>query len=243
MLNIVLMVVVAVLGAALFKAKKEVKDVKAQVQELERANKKLVIRVDKLLTSKSDMIKKYEQKLYDLNFELVLSRIDETVKAEDVVEAQEAVVYRSIVDEDFVFNKDSFKAVKNGSMNKPSFGFWACQYNGELTAWEDWCQYEAPEFLENKTFFDFTLSNNARILNITTSEEYKELTKTYGFDLEVAPGVNYKVLDYERMSEDFDALFISQDVIDEFYRASTFTTQFFNVESLIVFNPYVVKAA
>lgn len=243
MLNVVLMVVVAVLGVALFKAKQEVKDAKAQIEILEKANKKLDLKIDKLLVSKSKMITKYEQRLYDLNLELTLSRTEENVEEETVVEAQEVVVYRSIVDEGFVFNKNNFKAVENGSMNKPRFGFWACQYNGELTAWEDWCKYEAPEFLENKTFFDFTLSNNARLLNITTSEEYKELTKIYGFDLEVVPGVNYKVLDYERMSEDFDALFISQDVVDKFYLANSFTTQFFNVESLIVFNPDVVKAA
>ena len=65
---------------------------------------------------------------------------------------------------------------------KPSGGLWASPIKMDRTAWEEWCEQEDFRTHKLNTYFDFVLHNDARVLQIHTIDQLKEID---GFDIPV----------------------------------------------------------
>ena len=60
---------------------------------------------------------------------------------------------------------------------KPSGGLWASPIKMDGTAWEEWCEQEDFYTYKLNTYFDFVLHDDARVLQIHTIDQLKEIEK------------------------------------------------------------------
>lgn len=142
--------------------------------------------------------------------------------------------------------KDLFKAIKNtrsGFAKKPIGGLWACRYEpdneGRVSAWDTWCDYEEfPGSWDEGVLFN--LKSSARVYTIDSFKDFAELMKKYEYqskeDNFFFGGFSERVLDFEALAEDFDALELTAKGQDETRWSTPYDLYGWDIPSLLVLN-------
>lgn len=107
------------------------------------------------------------------------------------------------------FEPAKFRPVKNNdyAQNKPKHGtgFWASPVKSSY-GWKDWCQEENFRDCNDNNSFNFTLSDDCRILTIDER-----------IDLDIIPTIDNSIsssikgIDFEKLSKSFDAIFLTEN--------------------------------
>ena len=134
------------------------------------------------------------------------------------------------------FFPEKFRKVENVDIggNKPRGGLWASRVDAKY-GWANWCNDINVFSAMFKRSFQFTLSNNAKILEIHCMEDLSELPKRKNF---WSPLMISKIFpDFEKMMDDgIDAveLFLSDDE-DLFYGLYGW-----DCDSILIMNPEII---
>jgi hypothetical protein len=108
-----------------------------------------------------------------------------------------------------------------GFLNKPHGGLWASSKTAKF-GWYDWCQRENFSTKNLTKYFEFTLSSNARILELTPGNVWelptsKDYLKTYGMS-ERRMGVHGVYwIDFEALARDYDVIDYNVSKYPELY--------------------------
>lgn len=141
----------------------------------------------------------------------------------------------------FQYDPCLFKSIKNRHLfGKPSGGLWASPVNSEF-GWKDWCNEEL--FFKHSGLsegFTWELSDQAKVLVLRNSNDRDLLPERYFLENdEWEELIGKKRLNFERLSEDYDALFLTysglRDLSDYYSGFSTW-----DCESILVFNKEVI---
>ena len=90
---------------------------------------------------------------------------------------------------------------------KPSDGLWTSTLDEKTgSEWMEFCEYDKSQDVKG---FTCTIKDDAKILEIDSVHDLHEIIKEYGMDFEIAEGVKRKVIDYEKLSKDFDGLHLT----------------------------------
>jgi len=129
------------------------------------------------------------------------------------------------------FDKSLFCSIKNRDFFvKPDGGLWASDVNA-IYGWKDWCESEEFRKCKKDNSFTFKISNDAKILQIKSSEQLKELPK-------VGNGINTWVLiDFEALAKKYDAVEVYISYDHQLY----FDLYGWDCDSILIMNPDVVQ--
>lgn len=140
------------------------------------------------------------------------------------------------------FSLEKFYETRKGVICKPSFGLWASREDAAF-GWKLWCELEGCDWCSEDNKFVFNLSEGARIFEVHHENDILPyLIKTDAItwaDHKTAPGDG---IDFEKMMADgYDGLelFWSEDW--EYFSDGLFN--FWNVDSIVIWNPNVIEAA
>ena len=125
---------------------------------------------------------------------------------------------------------------------KPN-GLWASDKESNYT-WEEWCEDEMYHTDRLQEGFEFSLSEDAKILTVSSYEDIKPFTKTnpvYAY----APAIirddeMNKVLDIEKLMAEFDGMEVIVSDISESDRMNTLLYPY-DCDSICIWNPSVIE--
>ena len=124
------------------------------------------------------------------------------------------------------FDSEKFSPAKNiEHWIKPHGCLWACDI--ESNDWYGYC-YENDWENQCEEYFDFTLAEETRLLELRGMKDFEALAEKYFIS-------ESKNLDFEQISMDYDALYVELD--HELYWA----LYGWDIDSLLVFNPNVIR--
>lgn len=132
---------------------------------------------------------------------------------------------------------------------KPNGGFWASNYIDSVSNISEWYNYllDADGIAYYKNMKDgviFTLEENANILTIDNEKQICELAKKYPsyhylLNFYGINNQNKPVIDFEKLSEDYDGIYIDYDKI--LINTSTNVFQSWSINTLLLFNLECIK--
>lgn len=141
------------------------------------------------------------------------------------------------------FDINRFEPVKNQPLrNKPNGGLWASPVGAEL-GWKEWCEECEFDIERLERFFEFSLSDDAKVLEICKEEDIEELPlyieemaekmiQRFGDAFQTKP------IDFEKLKEDgVDAVLFNLSA-DWRLRYGGFSG--WDCDSILVMNPEVV---
>ncbi len=134
------------------------------------------------------------------------------------------------------FSKELFQPIKNREMfPKPTGGFWASRTNA-LYGWKDWCKDNDFGDCGEDNCFKFSVSENANILTINSTDDLKGLPKAkQPVPVESSLWDNY--LDFEQLlSNGTDAV----EVNISFDRNLYMVLYGWDCDSILIMNPNIV---
>lgn len=158
------------------------------------------------------------------------------------------------------FDQNLFKERRYMLSNKPDQGLWASKINDEF-GWRKWCEKRKYELDLLKQSFKFTISENAKIMQIKGVEVSDELKHyinngaigTYLFGLYISREgdqkmIDQKMIDFDRMIKDgYDGI---EFTITEtpFWNNETDTRNIlwdmmygWDCNSIVIFNPDIIE--
>lgn len=156
------------------------------------------------------------------------------------------------------FDKKRFRKVRNcilgdiGEKPRAGTGLWASPVDSETT-WYDWCEEEDFHIDNLSSSFKFKLLPTARVLYIRNWDELgeaKAIYQNYGWFAYIyqfdsgAMEENMKAKfapDFERIANDYDAMYVRMWWGDGINSGSYYQLYGWDVDSLLVLNPYVVE--
>lgn len=114
--------------------------------------------------------------------------------------------------------------------SKPSGGLWASRKDGDFT-WKEWCEAEEFHLDSFGTSFEFTVKENAKILELNNKEQLKYLPKIEGY------GSRLKEcwLDFEKLEKSYDAIELTN--IGSLY----WELYGWDCNSILIMNPKIVE--
>lgn len=127
--------------------------------------------------------------------------------------------------------------------NKPTSAFFATDYLGEYneygrSSWIEFVTYNTncDELLNRlDTYTLFELNNTANIRVVNTRTDYSMLRHNYTFTINI-DGCEIVLLDYEKLSRDYDGLYITENLLFNGGDAVYDELSTFNVSTLVLFN-------
>ena len=131
------------------------------------------------------------------------------------------------------YDPERFKPIENETrFTKPHGGFWACRKD-DPDGWFSWDPEWVGENFEKENPFYFTLSEDARILTLSSTKDLRGLPKTIDF----APRcyIDSCYLDFEKLSEMYDAIEVTN--INELY----YLLYGWDCNSILIMNPRVIQ--
>lgn len=137
------------------------------------------------------------------------------------------------------FDSALFQPVENISFMKPKGGFWSAPVNTD-NGWDEFLReefWDDPQTLERLNHqFQFQVKKDARVLNIASLEDLNDKQ----LPTRTLTG-NYQVLDFEKLAQDYDAMFLdlSHDTRLDYLHDSR--VRGFDVDTLLVFNPDIIR--
>lgn len=150
------------------------------------------------------------------------------------------------------FDPKAFMPVHNRYLsNKPEGGLWASPTVDFDIDWKTWS--EEADFRTNKlkTYFDFKLKNNARILVIKDIKDLNKLPRIVSDDPDIKDILAYDSMnidiDFEKLKEDYDAVMVymyrSKDIPKELRCCDGIYYKLYgwDCDSLLVMNPDIIE--
>ena len=107
------------------------------------------------------------------------------------------------------FSNDQWNEIKNLQWIKPDGGLWASAVDA-IYGWKDWNESSDYQKCEKENSFEFTLSENARILVIDSAKVLEQLIPTnkdskFGKISGILSAKMY-YLDFEKLKEHYDVI-------------------------------------
>ncbi len=133
------------------------------------------------------------------------------------------------------FDINKFETISNDSImpTKPSGGFWASRIDSDYS-WKDYCIKQGYDIDLDK-YVIFSIDNKARILTIDNYKKLEDLPQ-----LDTKKGIYrdnlYTKLDFEKLSEKYDAIEVFISRMDELY----FQLFGWDCESILIMNPKII---
>ena len=138
-----------------------------------------------------------------------------------------------------MFDRFSFKSVRNSGFNKPIGGFWASRTDSSF-GWKEWNDYSQYQKCEEDAKIVFQLTDRAKVLELRSMEDVKNMNEKYGIKELAYEKLGYGTvmpLDFEKIKQDYDAIecFISTGygVYD--------SMPDWDCDSIVILNPDVVE--
>lgn len=130
------------------------------------------------------------------------------------------------------FDKSKFKSIENIQFfNKPSGGLWGCEV-GTKFGWKEFCELENIDWVNLSDSFEFELTPEARVLRLHNLDDYVEFRSKYAInDIGIKLTLGY---DFERIAKEYDVIDFK---VGELYM----TLYGWDVDSIVVLNPDVIK--
>lgn len=130
------------------------------------------------------------------------------------------------------FDKSKFKVIENIQFfNKPNGGLWGCEV-GTKFGWKEFCELENIDWVNLSDSFEFELTPEARVLRLHNLDDYVEFRSKYAInDIGIKLALGY---DFERIAKEYDVIDFK---VGELYMA----LYGWDVDSIIVLNPDVIK--
>lgn len=130
------------------------------------------------------------------------------------------------------FDKSKFKGIENIQFfNKPSGGLWGCEV-GTKFGWKEFCELENIDWVNLSDSFEFELTPEARVLRLHNLDDYLEFRSKYAInDIGIKLALGY---DFERIAKEYDVIDFK---VGELYIA----LYGWDVDSIVVLNPDVIK--
>jgi hypothetical protein len=101
--------------------------------------------------------------------------------------------------------------ITNCQFVKPRGGFWTSTFDGQSSAWVDWCRAEEYCDVDSYRWFLLEPRATARILIIDTSADMERLYERY-FD--ASTGLSFlSAIDFEAMAQDYDAMRLTESAV------------------------------
>lgn len=129
------------------------------------------------------------------------------------------------------FDRDLFEPIKNKTFVKPFGGLWASNVNARY-GWKDWCEVEEFCECDKENSFSFTLSDDARILQINSTKDIKNLPSHQG-DFSYP----WVILDFKEISKTYDVIEANISNSSELY----FALYGWDCDCILVMNPDVIQ--
>lgn len=138
------------------------------------------------------------------------------------------------------FDEQKFVPVKNRPFDRKPLGcFWACPKDSE-NSWEEYCLSNGYQLEKLEEHFDFQLEETARVLEIKTGYDLRNLPNKYFISNSEVPlicDLKY-LLDFEKIATDYDALYVEINGSNSLY----WDIYGWDVDTLCIFNPNVIKS-
>ena len=130
------------------------------------------------------------------------------------------------------FDKSKFKSIENIQFfNKPNGGLWGCEV-GTKFGWKEFCELENIDWVNLSDSFEFELTTEARVLRLHNLDDYVEFRSKYAInDIGIKLALGY---DFERIAKEYDVIDFK---VGELYMA----LYGWDVDSILVLNPDVIK--
>lgn len=130
------------------------------------------------------------------------------------------------------FDKSKFKVIENIQFfNKPNGGLWGCEV-GTKFGWKEFCELENIDWVNLSDSFEFELTPEARVLRLHNLDDYLEFRSKYAInDIGIKLALGY---DFERIAKEYDVIDFK---VGELYMA----LYGWDVDSIVVLNPDVIK--
>ncbi len=140
----------------------------------------------------------------------------------------------------FEFNLNELKPIRNRRFcGKPDGGLWGSPVDSNW-GWKDWC--ESEDFYKHSGLekgFTWTLSDSARILILDSMESYQNLQ--WNYKILYSDMVSIEVLNFERVSRDYDAILLTESGLDELRGDLHLGFFTWDCESILVLNPECIE--
>lgn len=141
------------------------------------------------------------------------------------------------------FDRDLFVPVRNGhGINKPVGGFWASPVDAER-GWYNWCKDNEFVLGRLKTHFEFELSQDARVLELTPDnvwdlpeDEKSFFTRSPRYEGDIFCPSMVEAVDFEALAREWDVLECSLTEHPELY----WSLYGWDCDCILVLNPDVV---
>lgn len=140
------------------------------------------------------------------------------------------------------FDAESMDKIQNRTLGvKPVGGIWASPIDAEY-GWIDWNETEQFAECNLDNAFGFTLSDGARVLQITSHGQLMQIAEEYEAYIpfgmrDIAKMTGSVILDFEELAEDYDAIEVSISSDRQLYH----DLYGWDCDSILVMNPDVVE--
>lgn len=128
--------------------------------------------------------------------------------------------------------------------NKPHGGLYACPTKDVDISWDRWCK--SNDFMTDRLnkHFDFTLKDNARVLEIKDKKDLLKLKGIIDFNSDLFFIV--KQIDFEKLAKDYDAIMVwiyrSTDCEENIICEGMYYWLYgWDVDTLLVLNPDIIE--
>lgn len=136
----------------------------------------------------------------------------------------------------FEYDPEKWRNIKNlRFFGKPNGGLWGSPIDSSL-GWKDWCDSE--NFRQDVGFnsgFTWEISDPSRILVLDSMKTYQSLPGLYKIKYLDEP-LGGESLNFERISQDYDAILLTENGLDELRGDFSLNFYSWDCESIIVLN-------
>lgn len=158
-----------------------------------------------------------------------------------------------------IYNPDTFTAIKNGSFGsngyreKPSGGLWSSPIERdedmEISEYDNF--FQINQETSDSVNHDVRFTPNAKVLIVDSRADYDALLSSCSVEVTVDGATTKRVVDYERLSRDFDAVYFTTKAVyangrsnpaDEYFKKNV-SLRNLDIASLFIMNPKSVGVA
>ena len=124
--------------------------------------------------------------------------------------------------------------VNEAYFTKPKGGLWASRKDGKGT-WKTWCEQEEFRLDSFESSFEFTLKDNARVLELSSIDQLDNLPKLNQDNYNKEDRYSTCYLDFEALRQQYDAIEVT-DIACLYWKLYAW-----DCNSILIMNPGIVE--